>query len=203
MESFVIDVPDAMLDDLARRLSSTRWTDDFDNDDWRYGANVSYVRALVDYWRDHYDWRARERLMNGFAHFRTEIDGMPIHFIHERGKGPQPIPIMLNHGWPWSFWDFQKVIGPLSDPAAHGGDPADAFDVIVPSLPGYAFSTPLRKTGLNFWKTADVWVTLMERLGLVRFGATRSQICRPDHRRAHPYTGGAQFSRSQDQIRRR
>lgn len=169
MESFVIDVPDAMLDDLARRLSSTRWTDDFDNDDWRYGANVSYVRALVDYWRDHYDWRARERLMNGFAHFRTEIDGMPIHFIHERGKGPQPIPIMLNHGWPWSFWDFQKVIGPLSDPAAHGGDPADAFDVIVPSLPGYAFSTPLRKTGLNFWKTADVWVTLMGRLGYPRF----------------------------------
>lgn len=169
MERFVIDVPDAVLQDLRQRLANTRWTDDFANDDWRYGANVGYVRNLARYWLEHYDWRARERLMNGFAHFRTDIDDAPIHFIHAKGRGPNPLPIMLNHGWPWSFWDFHKVIGPLSDPASHGGDPADAFDVVVPSLPGYAFSTPLRKPGINFWKTADLWVVLMERLGYRRF----------------------------------
>jgi pimeloyl-ACP methyl ester carboxylesterase len=110
-------------------------------------------------------------MMNGFAQFRTEIDGMPIHFIHERGKGPSPVPIILNHGWPWSFWDFHKVIGPLTDPAAYGGDPADSFDVIVPSLPGYGFSTPLCKTGINWWKTADIWVRLMDALGYRRFAS--------------------------------
>jgi pimeloyl-ACP methyl ester carboxylesterase len=171
---FVIDIPQAMLDDLTRRLAETRWTDDFANDDWGYGANAAYIRELAEYWRDQYDWRARERLMNAFAHFRTEIDGLTIHFIHERGKGPNPIPLILNHGWPWSFWDFAKVIGPLSDPAAHGGDSADAFDVIVPSLPGYGFSTPLRRTGLNWWNTADLWVSLMDRLGYPRFASQGS-----------------------------
>jgi len=168
---FVIDIPRAMLDDLAARLAGTRWTDDFTNEDWRYGANAAYIRELVEYWREGYDWRARERLMNRFAHFRSEIDGLTIHFIHERGKGPKPIPIMLNHGWPWSFWDFAKVIGPLTDPAAHGGDPADAFDVIVPSLPGYGFSTPLRRTGVNWWNTADLWVKLMDSLDYRRFAS--------------------------------
>jgi pimeloyl-ACP methyl ester carboxylesterase len=170
MERFRIDVPQEVLDDLQRRLAATRWTDDFANDDWRYGANAAYIRELADYWRDHYDWRARERLMNGFANFRTEIAGATIHFIHERGNGPAPIALILNHGWPWSFWDFHKVIGPLTDPAAHGGDAADAFDVIVPSLPGYAFSSPLRQTGHNWWRTADLWVQLMDRLGYSRFG---------------------------------
>src|SRR3974377_2487029 len=103
MERFVINVPDDVLTDLARRLAATRWTDDFANDDWCYGANASYVRTLAEYWRDHYDWRSRAQRMNRFAHFRTGIDGIPIHFIHERGKGPKPIPLMLNHGWPWSF----------------------------------------------------------------------------------------------------
>jgi pimeloyl-ACP methyl ester carboxylesterase len=171
IERFVIDIPQAMLDDLDRRLANTRWTDDFANDDWGYGADAAYVRELADYWRTSYDWRARERLMNGFAHFRSEIDGLTIHFIHERGKGPKPVPLILNHGWPWSFWDFCKVIGPLTDPAAHGGDPADAFDVIVPSLPGYGFSTPLRRTGVNWWNTADLWVSLMDRLGYERFAS--------------------------------
>jgi pimeloyl-ACP methyl ester carboxylesterase len=171
MERFVIDVPEAVLQDLRQRLSNTRWTDDFANDDWRYGANADYVRELTRYWLDRYDWRAREKRMNAFAHFRTDIDAVPIHFIHAKGRGPHPLPLMLNHGWPWTFWDFHKIIGPLSDPAAHGGDPADAFDVVVPSLPGYAFSTPLRKPGVNFWKTADLWVVLMERLGYRRFAS--------------------------------
>ena len=169
MERYIIDVPKAVLSDLQQRLQMTRWTEDFANDDWRYGANVSYLRELAEHWRDSYDWRSRERLMNTFAHFRTEIDAIPIHFIHERGRGPAPIAIILNHGWPWTFWDFRKVIGPLTDPAAHGGDPSDAFDVVVPSLPGYVFSTPLRTAGINFWKTADLWVVLMERLGYSRF----------------------------------
>jgi pimeloyl-ACP methyl ester carboxylesterase len=171
LERFTIDIAEPVLEDLHRRLDATRWTDDFANDDWRYGANAAYMRELAAYWRHEYDWRARERLMNGFAHFRTSQQGVPIHFIHERGKGPAPMPIILNHGWPWSFWDFQKIIGPLSDPAAHGGDPRDAFDVIVPSLPGYGFSTPLRVPGVNWWKTADIWAELMGRLGYRRFAS--------------------------------
>ena len=120
MQRFVIDVPEAVLEDLRQRLSNTRWTDDFANEDWRYGANVLYVRDLARYWLERYDWRARERLMNTFAHFRTEIDDVPVHFIHAKGRGPNPLPIMLNHGWPWSFWDFHKIIGPLSDPRSEG-----------------------------------------------------------------------------------
>jgi pimeloyl-ACP methyl ester carboxylesterase len=170
-ERFTIAVAESVLGDLRHRLETTRWPDDFENDDWRYGANVAYLKELVGYWRDRYDWRARERLMNGFRHFTTEIDGVPIHFIHERGKGPKPIALLLNHGWPWTFWDFRKIIGPLTDPAAHGGDPEDAFDVIAPSLPGYAFSTPLRKTGFNFSRTADLWVRLMDELGYGRFAS--------------------------------
>jgi pimeloyl-ACP methyl ester carboxylesterase len=169
IERFVVDVPQAVLDDLRARIAATRWADDFDNDDWRYGANGAYLRELAAYWLDGYDWRAREAAMNRFAHWRTTIDGVPIHFIREPGKGPAPIPIMLNHGWPWSFWDFHKVIGPLADPAAHGGDPADAFEVIVPSLPGYGFSSPLTVPGHNFWTTADLWVKLMAALGHQRF----------------------------------
>jgi pimeloyl-ACP methyl ester carboxylesterase len=169
MERYIINVPEPVLGDLQQRLQMTRWSDDFANDDWRYGANAAYLRELVEHWRASYDWRSRERLMNAFAHFRTKIDAIPVHFIHERGRGPAPIPIILNHGWPWTFWDFRKIIRPLTDPAAHGGDPSDAFDVVVPSLPGYVFSTPLRTTGINFWKTADLWVALMERLGYSRF----------------------------------
>jgi pimeloyl-ACP methyl ester carboxylesterase len=110
--------------------------------------------------------------MNTFSHYKITIDDVPIHFIHEPGKGPKPIPLILSHGWPWTFWDFQKVIRPLTDPASFGGDPADAFDVVVPSLPGYGFSTPLTKPGINFWRTADLWVSLMQDvLGYQKFAA--------------------------------
>src|SRR5438093_5027712 len=169
IEPFSIAIAKSVLDDLQDRLARTRWTDDFANEDWGYGANAAYIRALAEHWRDHYDWRAREAMMNRFAHFRTEIDDIPIHFIHERGKGPNPLPIILNHGWPCTFWDFRKLIGRLTDPAAHGGNPTDAFYLIVPSLPGYPSSTPLRITGINWWKTADLWVQLMDRLGYERF----------------------------------
>ncbi|HEX3478716.1 MAG TPA: epoxide hydrolase [Kofleriaceae bacterium] len=171
IEPFQVAIPQADLDDLRARLERTRWSPEYANDDWRYGARGDYLRELVGYWRNGFDWRAQERAINAVAQFRTSIDGIPIHFVHVRGKGPRPIPLLLGHGWPWTFWDLKKVIGPLSDPAAHGGDPADAFDVVVPSLPGYAFSTPLTVPGIHFWGTAELWVQLMERLGYPRFAA--------------------------------
>lgn len=169
---FTPHVPDAVLADLRRRLDNVRWAPDFANDDWAYGTNGAYLRELVDYWRGGFDWRAQEAAINAFSHFRVELDGIPIHFIHERGKGPRPIPLILSHGWPWTFWDLAKIIRPLADPAAFGGDPADAFDVVVPSLPGFGFSSPLTTPGINFWRTADLWKTLMtDVLGYERFGA--------------------------------
>ncbi|MFN0095444.1 MAG: epoxide hydrolase family protein [Dehalococcoidia bacterium] len=171
-EPFTIAIPEAKLQDLRRRLEATNWAPDFANDDWRYGTDGRYLRELVDYWLTEYDWRRVEAEMNRSANFRTTVDGIPIHFIHERGKGPRPYPLILSHGWPWTFWDLSKVIGPLTDPAAHGLDPAISFDVVVPSLPGFAFSTPLTTPGVNFWVTADLWAKLMtDVLGYARFGA--------------------------------
>jgi len=171
-EKFTVAIPDNVLDDLRERLARTRFAPDFANADWTFGTEANYLKELVAYWRDRFDWRAVEREMNGYAHYRTTIDGMPIHFIHEPGKGSKPIPIIMSHGWPWTFWDLHKVIRPLADPAAHGGDARDAFDVIVPSLPGYGFSTPLTTTGINYWNTADLWVKLMrDVLGYDKFAA--------------------------------
>ena len=160
-EAFRIEIPEAKLKDLQRRLGEVNWPLDVENEDWAYGTHGAYLRELVDYWRSGFDWRAQEQAMNAYEHFRVRIEGVPIHFMHVRGKGPNPLPLVLTHGWPWTFWDFHKVVGPLSDPAAHGGDPADAFDVVVPSLPGFTFSTPNETTGQNWWRTADLWVALM------------------------------------------
>ncbi len=171
-EPFTIAVPDAVLDDLRRRLRETRWATDFANEDWRYGTNGAWLQSMVGYWLDGYDWRAHEAAMNAFPQFKVDLDGIPIHFVHVKGKGPDPTPLILTHGWPWTFWDFHAVIGPLSDPAAYGGDPADAFDVVVPSLPGFGFSTPLTVPGVNAPVTADLWLRLMrEVLGYDRFAA--------------------------------
>jgi len=169
---FEIRVDRSALDDLADRLARTRFADDFGNDDWRYGVPGGYLRAVVEHWRERFDWRAQEAAMNRFAHFRVDLDGIPIHFVHERGRGPAPMPLILTHGWPWTFWDYEHLIGPLSDPARFGGDPADAFDVVVPSLPGTAFSSPLRTTGIGVAATAELWVRLMrDVLGYERFAA--------------------------------
>ncbi len=171
-EPFKIAVPDAVLTDLRERLARARYPIDFANDNWVYGTNRAYLEEMVAYWRDQYDWRKHEAEINQFKHYRTTIEGIPIHFIHEPGKGPSPIPLILSHGWPWTFWDLQKVIRPLADPAAFGGDPADAFDVVVPSLPGFCFSTPLVTPGINWWRTADLWVMLMRGvLGYPKFAA--------------------------------
>ena len=171
VEPFRIGVPDAVLRDLRMRLERTRWPTDYANDAWQYGTNTAYLKELVAYWIDGFDWRVQERAMNAHPQFQTKIDGMPIHFMHVRGKGPNPKPLILSHGWPWTFWEYRKVLGPLSDPASHGGDPADAFDLVVPSLPGHGFSTPLLQPGINFWRTSALWVKLMERLGYPRFAA--------------------------------
>ncbi len=149
-EPFRVAISDSALQDLRDRLTRTRWPVDFANHNWAYGTNRAYLQELVDYWIHEYDWRKHEQEINTFSHYKVTIDQVPIHFIHEPGKGPDPIPLILTHGWPWTFWDLQKVIRPLADPAAFGGDASDAFEVVVPSLPGFCFSTPLTKTGINW-----------------------------------------------------
>ena len=186
-QPFSVAIPDETLADLKERLARVRWPDDFANSQWEYGTNLDYLKELVEYWRDEYDWRQHEDAINAFSQYQSTIDGIPIHFIHEPGRGPRPIPLILSHGWPWTFWDFHKIIRPLSDPAAFGGDPADAFDVVAPSLPGYGFSTPLTKPGINFWRTADLWVTLMQDvLGYRRFAAQGGGLGRIDFSPAWP-----------------
>ena len=170
---FRIDVPQSELDDLAARLERTLWPDDPGNADWSYGVNSDYLRGLVGYWREEFDWRAAEARINAFPNFKAVIDDVPIHFIHRKGIGPAPVPLIMTHGWPWTFWDMHKVIDPLADPGAFGDDPADAFDVIVPSLPGYGFSGPPPRAGVNFWQTADLWHRLMTKvLGYPRYAAS-------------------------------
>lgn len=172
-EPFAVAIGDDVLADLRDRLSRTRFPGDFGNREWTYGTNEDYLRDLVGYFLDEFDWRAQERAINAVQQFTATVDGLPIHFVHERGRGPAPIPLVISHGWPETFWDLRKLIGPLSDPAAHGGDPADAFEVVVPSLPGYGFSTPLSTTGVSPLTTADLWVTLMQEiLGYGRFAAS-------------------------------
>lgn len=170
-EQFRIDIPRERIDALRSRIRATNWPADLANDDWSYGINAGYLRKLLDYWAGDYDWYAAQARMNEHDHFRATVDGVPIHYMRIKGKGPNPQPLILSHGWPWTFWDMQKMIGPLTDPAAHGGDPADAFELIVPSLPGFGFSVPAQ-AGVNFWKTADLWNTLMtEVLGFEKYFA--------------------------------
>ena len=171
-EPFVINIPRGRLDDLQRRLDTARLALDPDNDDWSYGVNGAYLTELVVHWRETFNWRAQEARMNAYEHYQVLIDSVIVHFLRRPGIGPKPLPLVLTHGWPWTFWDFKDVIDPLADPAAFGGDPSDAFDVIVPSLPGYAFSGPLRGPHLPIWDVADLWVTLMrDVLGYERFAA--------------------------------
>jgi pimeloyl-ACP methyl ester carboxylesterase len=162
----------ATLDDLRARLRSARWPDIVGADDWRYGVPQEWLRDMVAWWADSWDADAAVAAMNRWEHHRVVIDGVLIHYVRAPGVGPNPKPLILTHGWPWTFWDFKDVIGPLSDPGAHGGDPADAYDVIVPSLPGFGFSTPLRAAGIGVPQVAERWVRLMrEVLGYDTFCA--------------------------------
>lgn len=171
-QRFTVEFPEARLQHLWHRLETARFPHDYANDDWSYGTQGRTLRKLVDHWLDGYDWTAQLHAINQFQHYRVSVQGLPIHFIRAEGKGSAPMPLVLSHGWPWTFWDLHKVIGPLSDPAAHGGDPADAFEVIVPSMPGFGLSTPVDRTGINFWTTADLWHELMTGvLGFPRYAA--------------------------------
>ena len=171
---FRIDVPDADLADLRDRLRRTRWPDRETVDDWSQGAPLAWVRDLCQYWASGYDWRAREARLNSFPQFRTSIDGLDLHFLHVRSPHDGALPLILTSGWPGSVTEFSQVIGPLTDPAGHGGDPADAFHVVCPSLPGYGFSGKPAGTGWNVQRIAAAWATLMARLGYPRYGAQGS-----------------------------
>jgi pimeloyl-ACP methyl ester carboxylesterase len=171
MQSFHISVPDELLDDLKRRLAQTRWPGEVTDSGWIYGTNLLYMKELIDYWRTRYDWRAQERELNRFDHFKAEVDGLRIHFIHQRGMGKNPRPLMLVHGWPGSFYEFHQLIPLLTDPVANGGETTDAFSVIVPSLPGYGFSDDPAVPGVNITRIADLFHKLMTQvLGYRSYG---------------------------------
>ena len=159
---FKIHFSDEELASMMERLRNTRYPDDFGNDDWRYGYNTDYHRKLVEYWVNEYDWRSVETRMNELPHFKVDIMGVPLHFIHVKGSGKNPMPLLLHHGWPWTFWDVRKVIEPFTNPEKFGGNAEDSFDVVLISLPGYGFSSPLHETGWNWWHTADLENTLMK-----------------------------------------
>ena len=168
---FRIDIPDADLDDLRQRLRQTRWPDPETVDDWSQGIPLAYVRDLCGYWLDGYDWRASEAGLNRFPQFRTEIDGVGIHFVHARSPEDGALPLVITHGWPGSIVEFHKVIEPLTDPVAFGGHARDAFHVVCPSLPGYGFSGRPGRPGWDTARIAAAWDQLMARLGYPRYAA--------------------------------
>ena len=168
---FRIEIADSALADLRQRLSRTRFPDEIPSSGWGYGTDLGYLRDLVSYWRDTYDWRAAEARLNRLPQFRATVGGLGIHFIHVRGKGPRPMPLVITHGWPGSVTEFLDVIGPLSDPAGQGGDAADAFDLVIPSMPGYGFSDHPLEPGMDPERIAALWHELMRGLGYERYAA--------------------------------
>ncbi|MFB8275589.1 epoxide hydrolase family protein [Nocardia colli] len=174
MQPFRIEIPEQELTDLRARLRGTRWAERETVEDWSQGVPLAYVQELCAYWADEYDWRATEARLNALTNMRTEIDGLGIHFLHVRSPEPDALPLVLTHGWPGSIIEFGKVIGPLTDPAAYGGNPADAFHLVCPSLPGYGFSDRPSGPGWGIDRIAAAWAVLMERLGYERYGAAGS-----------------------------
>lgn len=168
---FQISIPDSELDALAQRLRHTRWPDQYAGDAWALGADIAWLRELIHYWATTFDWRATEQRLNQQPQFIARINGLRVHYVHRRGNGPQPYPLILTHGWPGSFIEFLPLIDLLCDPASTGGDPADAFDVVVPSLPGFGFSERPAEPGIAAAQTADMWAELMRCLGYAHFGA--------------------------------
>lgn len=177
IERFHIHVAQETLDDLKYRLERVRWPEHLVSTNWERGTDKSYLQSLVSYWRDHFDWPAQETKLNRFSQFRCNVNGTPIHFIHERGQGQNPLPIILTHGWPDSYIRYLKLIPLLTDPASYGGNPEDAFDVIVPSLPGFGFSGMPKQGGVNNSMISDLWAKLMtEVLGYKKFTAAGGDI---------------------------
>jgi pimeloyl-ACP methyl ester carboxylesterase len=171
IETFRVRIDDSVLEDLRNRLARTRFPDQLEGTEWEGGMPIGYLRELVEYWCDSYDWRAQERRLNEFEHFRTRIEGQSIHFIHARSPHPDAFPLVITHGWPGSVVEFLDVIPRLTDPQAYGGRSADAFHVIAPSLPGYGFSEPPRTRGWDVRRIAQAFIALMDRLGYGRYGA--------------------------------
>lgn len=172
---FMIQIEEETLADLRARIHKTRWPDQIPGIEWQQGVERGYLRQLLAYWADEFDWRAQERTLNSFHHFRAELDGVRIHFVHERARGGQGIPLILTHGWPSTFVELLPLAPLLTDPAAHGIE-GPAFDVIIPSLPGYGFSERPARTGVNYRYTAALWHRLMRGLGYTRYGAYGSDF---------------------------
>src|SRR3954471_7213870 len=174
---FRIDVEQAVLDDLKARLARVRWPDEPPLAPWSSGTSLAYMKQLVEYWRERFDWRAQEAKLNAFAQFTVPLAGIDVHFIHEQGKGRAPVPLLLSHGWPGSVFEFHKIIPMLTDPARFGADPADAFTVVAPSLPGYGFSFRPGQPRFDRRQMADAFARLMtDELGYVRFGVQGGDI---------------------------
>jgi pimeloyl-ACP methyl ester carboxylesterase len=171
LQPFRLAVEDGAIADLKSRLAHVRWPDEAPEPPWRYGTSVGFMRELVAYWAHGYDWRATEAALNAWPQYTTRIDGIDVHFLHVTGKGPRPTPLLLSHGWPGSILEFMKLIPLLTDPGAHGGDPADAFTVVVPSLPGYTLSFKPGQERRALPQIAVMFDELMQRLGYARYGA--------------------------------
>ncbi len=169
MQPYKIDIPQAALDDLRHRLGETRWARELPGLGWKRGVPLDYLKELAEYWRTSYDWRPAEARLNSWPQFTTEIDGANVHFLHVRSPEPNAQPMLLTHGWPGSIAEFTEVIGPLTDPRAHGGDPADAFHLVIPSVIGFGFSGPTREAGWTVPRIAMAWAELMRRLGYDRY----------------------------------
>jgi pimeloyl-ACP methyl ester carboxylesterase len=176
MRPFTVHVPDATLADLRERLGRTRWLDELDGTGWEDGTSPAFMRELLEWWRTGFDWRAQEAAINRYPHFRATVDGVALHFLHLRGRGPAPLPLLLSHGWPSSFLELLPLVPLLTDPSTHGGDADDAFDLVIPSLPGYGFSDPLPGRGASAL-IPGLWVRLMtEVLGYPQFAAHGGDI---------------------------
>ena len=171
IQPFSIPFSQPAVDDLRDRLTRTRWPDEIPGTNWEYGVDLGFLQQICAYWRDGFDWKAQVERFSRFHHYRYSSEGIGIHFIHERGKGPAPIPLILTHGWPGSFLEMMRIIPLLIDPANHGGNAADAFDVVIPSLPGYGFSGRPAAPGMNVFRVAELWASLMNELGYRRFAA--------------------------------
>lgn len=176
VQPFEVNIPQQDLDDLRERLARTRWPSEVPGAGWDRGVPLDYPKELAEYWRTRYDWREHEARLNGFPQFTTEIDGQNVHFLHVRSPDPGALPLILTHGWPGSVVEFLGIIGPLSDPRSHGGDPADAFHLVIPSLPGFGFSGPTREAGWDTRRIAGAWAELMGHLGYERYGAQGGDI---------------------------
>ncbi len=170
-QPFTIAVADDLIADLHRRLDATLWPQAIPGSGWDYGSDLGYVQEVCEHWRHRYDWRVHERRLNRLPQYLVALDGLDVHCVHVPGRGPAPLPLVITHGWPSSFAEMADIVGPLTDPGGHGGDHADAFHVVVPSLPGYAFSSPPTERGMGADRVADLWVRLMAAFGYERFAS--------------------------------